>query len=298
MHVSACSGGPSVDRLRVIIHLSTKVADQIATLRLRHTIQNTAGRFGPPGPEPVELRASPVSDLTLRFPTLPTPHDERLSMPSNSVSSGAARYVDDPKREAQPFVPECASSLLDVGCWRGAFGAALKALRESLLVWGVEMNSEAASAARQRLDHVVHGSFPEAMPLDRRFDCITFLDVLEHFADPWSVLKVTKQLLNQDGVIIALVPNVQHYSVIKSLFFGEWTYRDTGILDRDHLRFFTKRTLVELFQSTGYEVDTVTPVNISTRRSLKPALRLLGRSLDGFRARHYVVVARRPVLPA
>ena len=217
---------------------------------------------------------------------------------SSSVSLRAARYVDDPKREAQPFVPERTSSLLDVGCWRGAFGAALKAQRESLIVWGVEMDSEAANAARQRLDHVVHGSFPQALPLDKHFDCITFLDVLEHFADPWSVLKVAKQLLNQDAVIVALVPNVQHYSVIKSLLFGDWTYSDTGLLDRDHLRFFTKRTLVELFQSTGFKVDTVTPVNISARRSLKPALRLFGRSLDGFRARHYVVVARRLVLPA
>jgi len=127
------------------------------------------------------------------------------------------RYVDSPRPEIHPLVPLSARRLLDVGCWKGAFGAALKASRPGLVVWAVEADTAAAAVAAGRLDRVVVGSFPEALPPGERFDVVTFIDVLEHFADPWGVLRQTARVLAPGGVVVAAIPNVRHFRVLLPL---------------------------------------------------------------------------------
>jgi SAM-dependent methyltransferase len=116
-------------------------------------------------------------------------------------------------------------------------------------VTGVELFENTAQVARSRLDQVINSSIEEALIQipDESFDCILCLDVLEHLVDPWVVVnKVTKKL-KTNGILITSIPNIRHISIlVKLLFLGRWTYADSGILDRTHLRFFTKYSCLEL----------------------------------------------------
>jgi 2-polyprenyl-3-methyl-5-hydroxy-6-metoxy-1,4-benzoquinol methylase len=203
-------------------------------------------------------------------------------------------YEDWERAEVLPFVPQGISSLLDIGCSFGGFGAALKAARPDLEVFGIEPEARAAEIAATRLDGVMTGSFPEAMP-NGKFDCIVFNDVLEHMSDPWSALEIAGSVVNDCGRVVASIPNVRHYTVLVPLLVkGRWTYHDVGILDRTHLRFFTRSTVRELFETTGWAVESITPTRLdeASTGEIARVLSFFGKCGIDFRARNFVVVAR------
>ena len=202
-------------------------------------------------------------------------------------------YVDQPRTEVKPFIPADTVRVLDVGCWRGGFGASLKADQPNRLVWGIEPDLEAAKVAAGRLDHVIVGSFPGDAPQGQLFTTITFIDVIEHFVDPWLALREARRLLSADGVVVAAIPNIRHIEALYPLVVhGRWDYRPAGLLDRTHLRFFTRATAVELFEATGYEVVRVAPVNVACGGRNMRSIARLGRWCEELVALHYVVVAR------
>ena len=86
------------------------------------------------------------------------------------------------------------------------------------------------------------------------FDYMIFGDVLEHLRDPWQTVKRLKPYLKKNGFMLASIPNVSHISVVVGLLKGTAEYREAGILDKTHLRFFTKKTAMELFEKNGFAV--------------------------------------------
>jgi 2-polyprenyl-3-methyl-5-hydroxy-6-metoxy-1,4-benzoquinol methylase len=156
--------------------------------------------------------------------------------------------------------PERRLKVLDVGCASGLFGAALR--RAGHEVWGVEQSPQ-AQAARDRLDHVVAGSvedFLRSPEAAAEFDVVSFVDVLEHLVAPEAVLRQCKVLLRPDGAIVASLPNVAHLAVRVMLLEGRWEYADLGLLDRTHLRFFTRESIVELMEGAGFSVEEMQTV--------------------------------------
>ena len=139
------------------------------------------------------------------------------------------------------------------------------AARPGIRVTGVEPELAGVQSALQSgYVRVEHGLFPDAAdPLpDGEFDVVMFLDVLEHMPDPEPALKAAHRLLAPGGRILASIPNVRHFSVWWPLIrHGRWDYEDYGLLDRTHLRFFTRDTMTELFERTGWRVEQVTGIN-------------------------------------
>jgi 2-polyprenyl-3-methyl-5-hydroxy-6-metoxy-1,4-benzoquinol methylase len=171
-------------------------------------------------------------------------------------------YMDYERPEMLRFIPQHASKILDVGCAMGSFGRRLK-IEYSAEVWGVEINEDAASSASQWLDKVLCGPFDENLDLPKHyFDCIVFNDVLEHFADPYAALDYAKELLNDGGKIVASIPNVRYFdNVWKLLVDKDWDYTQNGILDRTHLRFFTRNSILKTFNTLGYEIELIEGIN-------------------------------------
>lgn len=171
-------------------------------------------------------------------------------------------YEESIRREMLPFVPDNSKSILDVGCSVGNFGEILKNERGAD-VWGVEPDAEAARLAAGRLDRVLCSYFDLNLDIEgRRFDCIVFNDVLEHMVDPYSALDLARNLLTPDGVVVASIPNVRYFgNMWLLLVHGSWEYTDVGILDRTHLRFFTKKSINSMFCDHGYRIDTLEGIN-------------------------------------
>jgi len=142
--------------------------------------------------------------------------------------------------------------ILDVGCADGQLGLALRT-RFGAEVWGVEISPTMAETARQRMDTVLSGPIEEMLPLlpDDYFDAVILADVLEHLADPYTILFELKKKANDNGSFIASLPNVGHWSIIKNLLNGSWRYKDYGLMDSSHLRWFTRETIYDLFGEAG-----------------------------------------------
>lgn len=147
-----------------------------------------------------------------------------------------------------------AARVLDVGC---ATGYLAQALREAgSAVSGIEYDVAAAEQARPHLDTLVVGDV-ERLDLvgefgSGSFDAVVYGDVLEHLVDPATTLVRTRELLAEGGRVVASIPNVAHGAVRLSLLGGEFPYTETGLLDRTHLRFFTRATVEALFRDAGY----------------------------------------------
>jgi 2-polyprenyl-3-methyl-5-hydroxy-6-metoxy-1,4-benzoquinol methylase len=146
------------------------------------------------------------------------------------------------------------SAVLDLGCATGALGAALR--EQGCRVVGVERDKEAAEIARDRLDAVyeidlVTGDL-SALADEGPFDAIVLADVLEHLVEPQELLRALPPLLAQDGLLITSIPNVAHGSVRLALLAGQFPYRETGLLDSTHVRFFTRESMAAMLAAGGF----------------------------------------------
>jgi 2-polyprenyl-3-methyl-5-hydroxy-6-metoxy-1,4-benzoquinol methylase len=208
-------------------------------------------------------------------------------------------YFCEPRLEMLPLVPANCRRLLDVGCGAGGFGEGLKQSRR-VEVWGVEPMPSQAAIAATKLDHVVTGQFDEETELpEKAFDCIVFNDVLEHMVAPELALRYAKALLSPGGCVVASIPNVRHLPVIWDLVVhAQWEYRDCGILDKTHLRFFTRSSAVKLFESEQYAIEHIEGINAyhtGSRRlwwGYRALNTVLLHKLDELKFLQFAVVAR------
>lgn len=205
------------------------------------------------------------------------------------------QYADTKRHELVAFVPAEATTVLDVGCNYGAFGLTLKQAR-ACEVWGIEPDPAAARVAEERLDHVVNDFFGPANPLpERYFDLITFNDSLEHMVDPTAALETCKHLLKPGGHVHCCVPNIRNIKNLEHLILDkDWHYEDEGIRDRTHLRFFTEKSIVDLFRSCGFEVLDARGINEGWWDKEKILRRLAFRLLPEFTRdmRHVQILVR------
>ena len=172
------------------------------------------------------------------------------------------KYYSHLRQEIIALVEGEGNKILDIGCGEGITGAELKRVGRAKEVIGVEICEPVALKAKEILDNVIVGdfqtislSYPEGF-----FDYIILGDVLEHLSDPWKTLKKLKRYLSSTGYIIASIPNISYWEVLKDLIlFDRWNYVDAGILDETHLRFFTRKSIVELFESSGLIIIELIP---------------------------------------
>lgn len=174
------------------------------------------------------------------------------------------------------FLPAVAEKVLDVGCGEGNFGIAVKK-QLNCEIWGIEINQRAAKVASAKYDRVLVGDIFEVLPelpLEY-FDCIVFNDILEHLENPCEALRLIKVYLNHEGVVICSIPNIRHYrTFFKLVFKKQWRYENQGVMDKTHLRFFTEKTIREMFNMLDYNILKIKGLNRSRRWKIRLISRL------------------------
>jgi 2-polyprenyl-3-methyl-5-hydroxy-6-metoxy-1,4-benzoquinol methylase len=145
--------------------------------------------------------------------------------------------------------------VLECGVSSGYFAALL--VRAGLRVDGHELDAEAGERARKVCDRVWVGDLNTFDPdeLDGTYDVLLFGDTLEHLPDPAAVLRGLRTHLADDGALILSIPNIANWAIRLGLLAGRFDYTDRGIMDRTHLRFYTRRTLIEMLDDAGFRVD-------------------------------------------
>jgi 2-polyprenyl-3-methyl-5-hydroxy-6-metoxy-1,4-benzoquinol methylase len=182
--------------------------------------------------------------------------------------------------------------VLDVGCAEGAGVGMLRELGATHLA-GIEIDEQFAAVARERYNHVVHGSVPEDLDWEEgSFDTILCYDVLEHLYDPWSTLRQLKTLLAPNGRIHVSIPNARHKNVWMPLVLrGTVRYARAGLLDVTHLRFFTRHDAVRMLEAAGFRVESVACEPPGSRKRRLAAALTGGRSME-FLALQWFLLAR------
>ncbi len=163
------------------------------------------------------------------------------------------------------FMPRDARVVLEAGCSAGALGAAYLPFNPACRYIGIEIDPVAASMAQSRLSHVVEGDVEavrrEDLPLalDEKVDVVIYGNVLEYLRAPSRLLESHAGWLADDGMVLASILNVQHWSIVAKLLNGQWPFQDEGLPERSQLRFFTLDTIRELFTNAGLIVHDITP---------------------------------------
>lgn len=157
------------------------------------------------------------------------------------------------------LVPDGKNRVLDVG---GGIGANGKYLKEQGKCSHYVVVDLVAGDVIEGVDAKYHGDLSDTGLLDRIeksegcFDCILCLDVLEHLQDPWSLILRLQSMLAKDGAIVVSLPNMRHFSLTMPLVLrGEFDLHDAGIMDRTHLRWFTKKSAVQMLTSSGLVME-------------------------------------------
>src|SRR5262249_35695807 len=130
--------------------------------------------------------------------------------------------------------------------------------RQGNEVSGVEIDPDLAEMAKSRVETVVVGDV-EQLDLVAEFgpasvDVVVFADVLEHLKNPLAALRQARRLLAEGGYVVASIPNIAHGAARLALLQGNFEYRELGLLDDTHLRFFTRSSVDSLFRSAGFVV--------------------------------------------
>jgi SAM-dependent methyltransferase len=209
------------------------------------------------------------------------------------------RYGDldeSARRDLVDRIPPGATRVLDVGCARGAAAEALRRRGVAEIV-GIEPDPDNAKAAASRYDRVVCERLEAVREGEwtGRFDAVLFGDVLEHLEDPGLALEQVRSWLSPQGRVVASVPNVGHSSIVADLLEGRFDYIPYSILSGAHVRFFTRTSLGDLFESCGYAVEEVSGIEseLTPRmRSWSERFAALSGGQRDLAVTEFVIVAR------
>jgi SAM-dependent methyltransferase len=184
-------------------------------------------------------------------------------------------------------LPTNAKKLIEFGSGSGALAREYKKINPTCHYLGIEINPTYAALSKRYCDdcHVVNiEQAPDefwALHADR--DCWILGDVLEHLLDPWSVLNKIQQVLPKHGIVAVSIPNVQNWFIQSNLSVGNFRYDTIGLLDKTHIRWFTRDTIFELFDRAGLKVNSATAriYDTPTNDQIIPCIRALAVAMGG-----------------
>lgn len=214
----------------------------------------------------------------------------------NHYKEKANQYFSNARTDIESLLPEVCGSVLEIGCGAGGTLRWLKQSGRSVHTCGIELMPQAAAQAREHVDELLEGDADEVVRKmiyeGRQFNLILCLDVLEHLVDPWGMMLMLQKLLAPTGIVIASIPNVRNIDAVLPLVFrGRWDYTEEGILDKTHIRFFTRESALSLMSTGRLEVFRCIPrmPHPQSKRAVLNRI-TLGR-LSDFLAVQYVIAS-------
>jgi predicted TPR repeat methyltransferase len=195
-----------------------------------------------------------------------------------------------------------ACTLLDLGAAGGELGEALRERFKRRI--GFEYDVDRIGDLRHHFDQAVVTDLETVRRLPESAEAIVLADILEHLRDPSTLLRCVREALPANGHVFISVPNIANVTVRIGLLFGIFEYRERGILDSSHLRFYTMRTIKRDIESAGFRIVAIRGSSVPIRLILPKApefllrigermLTIVTRMWRGLFAYQIIVVAQR-----
>jgi 2-polyprenyl-3-methyl-5-hydroxy-6-metoxy-1,4-benzoquinol methylase len=223
--------------------------------------------------------------------------DGIIDIGASAYEQKSQEYFSGARRQIEPLLPKFSERVLEVGCGSGGTIRWLKQNHRVGKSWGIELFEPAGRLAQPSMDHLQIGNAEELIATvwpAQQFDLVLCLDVLEHMTDPWRFVEQLAQRVAPSGQLIASIPNVRClHTLIPLLLRGEWTYTDEGLLDRTHLRFFTRKTALDLLCVNGLQLQECLGF-VRPGTKLETLDRLTFGKLRGLTTWQYLIRVSRP----
>ena len=169
------------------------------------------------------------------------------------------------RKDIYDIIPENASGILDFGCHQGELLLRLRRDKNCSELYGIEINEN----SKELFDKYLDGSWiidlgdKDAELEDNYLNYFNFIimhDVVEHLYDPWYVVEKLRKYLAPEGKVLIVVPNIQYWGILEQLINGDFPYGAGGLMNEDHIRWFTCSSIVELALVAGYKIDSFLPL--------------------------------------
>ncbi|MBI5568734.1 MAG: class I SAM-dependent methyltransferase [Desulfomonile tiedjei] len=177
-----------------------------------------------------------------------TPHKYEYAVDLNSDSAAAkiVRMVGEGKR------------VLEIGAGPGSITRILRDAAHCR-VTAIEIDPKAIEVLTPFCERLYQAdlndsAWPMVLRDEEPFEVIVVADVLEHLYDPWSTLRHIGDLIADDCYAVISLPHAGHNAVLACLLAQDFEYRDCGLLDRDHIRFFGMKNIQALFDGAGLKI--------------------------------------------
>lgn len=168
-------------------------------------------------------------------------------------------YFENKRPEMDYFITTTPRSAIEFGCGNGGFSELLKQ-KYKCEAWGVDIDPESVKNAEKIIDKAICGDayeIIEILPLNH-FDYVICNDFIEHIYSPEKFFVNLRKCLTDDAVLVCSLPNIRYFNHFKRYFFmKDWKYRDQGILDNTHLRFFTKKSMKRSINEWGFQIELI-----------------------------------------
>ena len=166
------------------------------------------------------------------------------------------------------MLPPNLKSVVEVGCMRGSLAKVYRERNPTCSWIGIDIDQDNVEIARNVCGDALCLDIEQVAAEDftrwQGMDAWVFGDTLEHLRDPWSVLRNIRRILPDDGMVIASIPNSQHWYFQARVNVGQFRYEDDGLFDRTHLRFFSRITIFQMFADCGFTIHSAVARNYTS----------------------------------
>jgi 2-polyprenyl-3-methyl-5-hydroxy-6-metoxy-1,4-benzoquinol methylase len=195
-----------------------------------------------------------------------------------------SRYYLNCNEHLLNAIPEGLDRVFEFGCSGGMLGKRYKESNDQVVWHGADIHKPAVDYAKDNIDAAwcldANQLKPKKTMLQKPYDALIYGDVIEHLIDPEQSLPDHLELLADDGKVVICIPNVQHWGNVRHLLAGNWEYRDSGLLDRTHLRFYTRKSFNVMLNNVGLEAEKMVRISHENKHPFNKAAGLRVKLLN------------------
>lgn len=209
-------------------------------------------------------------------------------------------YFSQPRYDLIKLLPANPNNkILELGSGGGDTLVEIKKRKLASEVAGIElMEIPGSNQSNKLIDKFIITNVEQntlSLP-DAYYDVVLIGDTLEHLENPWQTVTTLSQYLKPGGIFIASVPNIRFYTAMYKIYIkGDFGYKESGLFDKTHLRFFCKKNIVQLFTKPFLKIESI--ITIESLRDEKPYWSVLNkitlRIFEELLTTQYIVVAKK-----
>ena len=151
------------------------------------------------------------------------------------------------------------TTLLDLGCGNGYLTDYLA--KKGISCSGTDFSESGIKIAQATFPNVTFFQSAMEQPLPQehkgKYDTVLSVEVIEHLLLPRQLFQRAKEALNSNGTLIITTPYHGFWKNLALALTNKFDNHWHPLRDYGHVKFFSLKTLCQLFEEEGFKVDEI-----------------------------------------